>query len=83
MSEEKNAGKVTHYYSNLGVAVVEVADIISVGDKIKLKGATTDFEQTIESMQVDKNEVASAKTGDIIGLKVVEKVREGDKIIKV
>jgi len=80
---EIEVGKVTHYFSKIGVAVVEVKDKIKVGDKIHIKGHTTDFTQVVESMQVNHKPVAEANPGDDIGLKVNEKVREGDIVYKV
>ena len=80
---EREVGKITHYYSNIGVAIVDVSDIISVGDRIHIQGATSDFEQEIGSMQVDHDLVETAKKGQVIGLKVDEKVRGGDKVFVV
>lgn len=79
--EEKLVGKITHYFTNIGVAVVEVANgSLKVGDKIHIKGATSDFEQTIESMQIEHENVETAKKGDAIGMKVDQQVREGDEV---
>lgn len=80
---EVEIGKVTHYFSKIGVAVVELTDTLKVGDIIHIKGHTTDFTQQVESMQVNHNAIQEAKAGDAIGLKVVDKVREGDKVFKV
>ncbi|MFH1896345.1 MAG: translation elongation factor-like protein [bacterium] len=74
--------KVTHYFSNIGVAVIKLSKALKVGDTIQFKGATTDFEQEIESMQVDHENIPEAKKGDEVGLKVKEKVRVGDKVLK-
>ena len=79
----KEIGKVTHYYTKLGVAVVELTDTLKVGDKIKIKGATSDFEQPIDSMQIEHDKVEEAKAGQSIGLKVKEHVREHDAVYKV
>lgn len=84
MEEEKKlVGKVTHYYGKIGVAVVELEDELSVGDEISIEGKTTNFRQKVESMQIEHKNINKAKAGDSIGLKVVEKVREGDKIYKI
>ncbi len=80
---EVEIGKVTHYFSKIGVAVVELTDSLKVGDTIHIKGHTTDFTQQVESMQVNHNAIQEAKAGDAIGLKVIDKVREGDKVFKV
>jgi len=78
----KIVGKVTHYYPKIGVAVIELVDELNVGDKIYIKGATTDFEQTVESMQIEKVNITSAKPGQKVGLKVNERVREKDIVYK-
>lgn len=79
----KPIGKISHFYSKIGVGIVELKDALKTGDKIKIKGHSTDIEQTIDSIQIDHKDVAEAKSGDVIGLKVSDKVREGDKVYKV
>jgi translation elongation factor EF-1alpha len=84
MAEEKKlVGKVDHYYTNIGVAVVELSNSLSVGDKISIEGATTNLQQSVDSMQVEHKKVDSAKKGDSIGLKVSDRVRPGDNVYKV
>ncbi len=78
----KLVGKVTHFYPKISVAVVEVLDDIAVGDEILIKGKTTNFTQKIESMQIEHEQIKSAKKGESVGLKVLERVREGDEIFK-
>ena len=80
--EEKQIGKITHYYSGIGVAIIELEDKLNVGDTIHIKGASTDFEQPIDSMQIEHKNIDKAKKGDAIGVKVSEKVREGDLVYK-
>lgn len=80
---EREVGKVTHYYANIGVAIIEVADAIKVGDRIHFQGATSDFEQDVSSMQIEHERVEEAQPGQVIGLKVEQKVREGDKVLVV
>ncbi len=83
MAEEKLIGKITHYFTNIGVGVIEVTEgELKVGDKIHIKGATSDFEQTVDSMQIEHENVEVAKKGDAIGLKVEQQVREGDEVYK-
>lgn len=77
---EKEIGEITHYFGNIGVAVFKLSGTVKVGDKIKIKGHTTDFEQEIKEMQIDHKPVETAKKGDDVGVKVDDKVREGDKI---
>lgn len=83
MAEAKKIGKITHYFGKIGVGIIKVDDTLSVGDKIKVKGATTDFEQEISSMQVDHKEVKEASKGDEVGVKMDDKVREDDEVFLV
>lgn len=73
----KKIGNVTHFYGNIGVAIVALTGKLSKGDKVKFEGGKTEFEQTVESMQIEHKEIESAKKGDVIGMKVNEKVSEG------
>lgn len=82
MAEEKLIGKIIHYYTNIGVGIIELSDELKIGDKIHIKGSSTDFEQPVDSMQVEHQNVQSAKAGDSIGLKVADKVKEGDEVFK-
>ena len=81
--EGKEVGKVTHYFTKIGVGVIELSKALKAGDKIRIKGATTDFEQNVDSMQIEHKNVEKAKKGESIGLKVAEPVRENDKVFKV
>lgn len=83
MAEEKLIGKVSHYFTKISVGVIELEDTVKVGDTIHIKGATTDFAQQIESMQIEHESINEAKVGQSIGLKVNEPVRENDKVYKV
>ena len=76
----KEVGKIRHYFDKIQVAVVDVTDSLKIGDKIRIKGAQTDFEQTIDSMQIDRQPVSEAKKGDAIGMKVSQPVRENDRV---
>jgi len=80
--ELKELGVVTHYFTKIGVAIVELSDTLSVGDRILIKGATTSVEQTVTSMQIEHKNVKEAKAGESIGLKVEGRVREGDTVYK-
>lgn len=77
---EKEIGKITHFFDKIGVAVIELTKKLKVGDTIHVKGATTDFTQKVDSMQIDRKEIEKAKAKDAIGLKVSEKVRANDKV---
>ena len=81
--EGKLIGKITHYFSNIGVAVIELSDSLSVGDQIRIVGGETDFNQQVESMETEHQKVEKAKKGDSIGIKVENKVREGYKVYKI
>ena len=82
MEGKKAVGKVTHYFDRVGVAVVELTDHLSIGERIAIEGATTSFEQVVDSMQIEHDAITKAKPGDAIGLKVTEKVREGDSVFR-
>jgi len=80
--EGKLIGKISHYFSNIGVAVIELTGTLKAGDSIRIVGGETDFTQAVESMEVEHEKVESAKKGDGVGLKVEQKVREGYKVYK-
>ena len=80
---EKEVGKVSGYFSHVGVAAIKLSGKLKVGDKIHIKGHTTDFEDTISSMQIEKESVKEAKKGNHIGIKTPEKVRPNDKVFLV
>jgi putative protease len=84
LSEEKivEVGRVTHFFTKISVAVVELTAPLSVGDTIVVKGPTTDFEQVVESMQIEHKNVQRAEAGQSIGLKVAQRVRERDIVCK-
>ena len=85
MSEEElqEVGKIAHFFSKISVAVVDLTATLSVGDRIRIQGPTTDFEQTVDSMQIEHADVKTANAGQSIGLKVKERVREKDTVYKV
>lgn len=81
---EVRVGHVTHYYSHLGVAGVEVeSGEINVGDIIHVKGHTTDFIQPVNSIELEHGHIDKAEPGQNIGIKVVEHAREHDWVMKV
>ena len=82
MSEEsrKVIGRVTHYFTGIGVAVVKLEAPLKVGDSIAIEGATTKLTQKVASMQVSGKDITEAKAGDDIGLKVDDRVRPGDTV---
>ena len=78
--EKKMIGKVTHFFSKISVAGIQLDDTLKVGDKISIEGATTAFEENIDSMQIDNKAVTVANAGDLIGIKVKDKTRVGDNV---
>jgi len=80
--EKKLVGKISHYFTKIGVGVVELSDELKVGDRISIEGATTNIQQTVDSMQIEHENVQSAGSGQSIGLKIVERTREGDLVYK-
>ncbi len=83
MAKEKQIGVVSNYFEHVGVAAIKLTDSLKVGDTLRFKGGETDFEQKIESMQIQHKQVKSAKKGDEIGVKVDERVRKDYKVFKI
>ena len=80
---EVEIGNVTDFFANPVVAGIELSGTLRIGDKIHIKGSTTDIELPVESMQVDRVNIVEGKPGDLIGIKVPDRVRRGDKVYKV
>jgi|TARA_Y100000310_G_scaffold124950_2_gene123763 putative protease len=80
--KETQVGKVSHYFDKIGVAVIEVSGQLKVGDEIHIKGHTTDFKQKITSMQIEKDKIQEAKSGQSVGMKVDQQVRANDLVLK-
>lgn len=76
-------GEVTHYFTDIDVGIIKLEDTLEVGDRIKIKGSTTDFEQDVDSIEIDREKVQEAGSGQSVGLKVKDRVREGDEVFKV
>jgi len=81
--EKKKIGKISHYYSKIGVAVVDLEDTLVVGDTIEISGPATNVTQTVDSMQIEHENVKQAKKGQSIGMKVSDRVRENDVVYKI
>jgi len=81
--EKKLVGRITHFFPNISVAVVALDDTIKVGDKISFEGPSTNFEQTVDSMQVEHKSIPEAKKGQEIGMKTAQPVKEKDLVYKV
>ncbi|HEY51746.1 MAG TPA: translation elongation factor-like protein [Dehalococcoidia bacterium] len=80
---EEEIGKVSDFFAHPVVAGIELTGTLKVGDRIHIKGHTTDLELTVNSMQINNVDVSEAKVGDSVGVKVTERVRRGDTIYKV
>lgn len=80
---ERKIGEVTHYFTNIDVAAIELEDELNVGDTIRIKGHTTDFEMKIDSMEVDRDPIETGKPGQEIAIKVKNRVREHDEVFLV
>ncbi len=80
---DKEIGKVTHYYDKIGVMVVKLSDKVSVGDKIKVKRGDEEIEETVDSMQIEHENIQSAKKGDEIAIKISGKTKEGAVVYKI
>ena len=81
--EEKEIGSVSSYFSHVGVAAIKLSGKLKVGNKVHIKGNTTDFEVEVDSIQIERKDIKEAKKGDHIGIKVPEKVRPNDKVFLV
>lgn len=80
---EVEIGKVTHYYSHLNVAVLQLTEDLKTGDYVHVLGHTTDFIQKVTSLEIDRHHVASVRAGDDVALKVVDPVRVHDVVYRV
>ena len=81
---DEEVGVIVKYFAKPSVAAIEMKNgNIMIGDALRYKGHTTDFVETVKSMEVDNKPVEEAKPGDLIGIKVKERVRENDKVYKV
>lgn len=81
--EEIRVGKVTHFFSRIGVAVLSLTETIRVGDTIRVRGRTTDLIQQVESMQIAHKAVSEARPGEDVALKVNDRVRVDDGVYKI
>jgi len=76
-------GRISHFFNHLNVGIIELTAALQVGNKIHIKGHTTDFVEVVQSMQKEHTDIKEAQSGDSIGIKVTEHVREGDEVYKV
>jgi len=80
---EQIIGKVSDFFAQPVVAAIELTGVLELGDKIHIKGHTTDLELNVDSMQIDNVPVKEATAGDSVGVKVPERVRSGDTVYKI
>ena len=80
---EEVIGKVSDFFVRPVVAGIDMTGTLKVGDKIHIKGHTTDIEMEISSMQIDNANVSEVKKGDSVGIKVPDRVRAGDTVYRV
>ena len=80
MANENEIGTVSTYFSRAGVAAIKLTGNLKIGNKIRIKGTTTDFTTLVETMQIENESIKKANAGDHIGVKVPERVRPNDKV---
>ena len=73
-------GEVIDYFAKVGVVALRLSAPLKVGDRIKVKGGEHEFEQEVESIQMDRVDVDSAETGEEVGVKVDERAHKGNKV---
>ena len=83
MAQDQPIGTITHLYSHLGVGIIALTAPLKVGDTIKVKGHTTDFTQKVDSLQLNHQDIKEAKSGDEVGLKTTEQIKDGAEVFKV
>jgi len=83
MVEKKFVGKISHFYPKISVAVLDLEDMLKVGDRISIEKESGSFEQVVDSMQIEHENIDEARKGQSIGLKVNEKTRAGAKVFKI
>lgn len=81
--EEKEVGKIIHYFGKISVGIIELTDTLRVGDTIHIKGTHDDFTQKVDSIQIEHKQIQEARAGEDIGIKVKDIVHEHDKVYKV
>jgi len=79
---EKEIGEVSDFFAQVNAAAIKLSAPLKLGDKIKVKGGENEFEQVVESMQIDRKPIKEAKKGDEVGILLKEKARKGYKVFK-
>lgn len=80
---EIQIGQIIHFYGRIRVAVLSLTDKLNVGDKVHIKGHTTDFVQEVTSMEIEHKKVSSVGRGDEVAIQVNEPAKKGDAIYKI
>ena len=80
---EQEIGTVEHFFDHIGVVAITLTGGLTVGDTIHIKGHTTDVTTTVDSMQIEHESVKKAGKGDAVGIRIVDKARQHDKVFKV
>ncbi|MBM3309849.1 MAG: translation elongation factor-like protein [Candidatus Altiarchaeales archaeon] len=83
MTEKTRVGEVFTYFQKVGVAGIKLSESLKVGDKISIEGTTTNIQQTVDSIQIDRNPLQEAVSGQEVGIKVADKVRTHDIVYKI
>lgn len=81
--EKKLVGKIIHFYPKISVAVVELKDSLKAGDRISVERAGNSFEQIVKDMQIEHKNIAEAKRGQVVGLRVVSQTHEGAQVFRI
>jgi putative protease len=82
-SQYEKVGRIAHFYTKPSVAVVELSNTLNKGDRIVIRGSTTNIDQTVDSMEIEHKQIPSAQAGQSIGMKVNGRVRENDIVYRV
>jgi putative protease len=77
---DKKIGTITHFFDRISVGIIKLDGKLKVGDKVRIQGGTTNFEQEISEIQLEHESIPEGKKGQEVGVKVKEKVREGDGV---
>jgi len=80
---ESQIGTVDHFFSNISVSMIKLTDVLKVGDNIIIRGKSAELAHSVDSMQINRTPAQEGKAGDIVSLKVAQKVKPGDAVFKV
>jgi len=81
--EENQIGTIDHFFSNISVSMIKLSAPMKVGDKIRIKDKSAELVHDVSSMQIDRVPAQEAKAGDLVSIKVSQKVRPGDAVYKI